>query len=387
MRERWGWRYGLRGWRHLLRKGYSAPSDDLTKVPYTTPVIDGTGLSVPANDAALILVKNLSHVTVSGFEIRNFRTAVSSLVPAGILVEGNGTDIRIHHNVIHHIENNGPDPASINAFGLAVYGNSATGPISNLFISGNLIRNTKTGSSETLTLNGNVTDFQVTGNVIHDVNNIGIDCIGFENTSPIAGQDQARNGLISGNLVYNVSSRTNPAYYGDRSANGIYVDGGMNIVIEQNTVHNADIGMEMTSEHGGRFASFVTVRNNQIYSCNIVGLSIGGYAATKGGTRDCTFTYNTFSKNDTISSGSGEFAIQYNTLRNTFQHNTVNASNQGVLISGVLGAGSVPGVASDYNMFAAPANPSWQWNGKAYSTLASYQAGSKQDLHSTFSLH
>ncbi len=38
--------------------------------------------------------------------------------------------------------------------------------------------------------------------LIHDDNNIGIDVIGFEVTSPQVAYDQVRNGVISGNTVY-----------------------------------------------------------------------------------------------------------------------------------------------------------------------------------------
>jgi hypothetical protein len=47
------------------------------------------------------------------------------------------------------------------------------------------VHHLKTGSSESLVVNGNVTNFRITHNVVHDNNNIGIDVIGFERTAPI----------------------------------------------------------------------------------------------------------------------------------------------------------------------------------------------------------
>ncbi len=41
----------------------------------------------------------------------------------------------------------------------------------------------KTGSRESLVVNGNVTNFRITHNIVHDNNNIGIDVIGFERTA------------------------------------------------------------------------------------------------------------------------------------------------------------------------------------------------------------
>ena len=53
--------------------------------------------------------------------------------------------------------------------------------------------------------------WSVTNNLIHDNNNIGIDAIGFEGVFPNSAYDQARNGEISGNIVYNITSNDNPA--------------------------------------------------------------------------------------------------------------------------------------------------------------------------------
>jgi hypothetical protein len=39
--------------------------------------------------------------------------------------------------------------------------------------------------------------------------------IGFERTAPAPAVDQARDGVVSGNLVYNITSRGNPAYGND----------------------------------------------------------------------------------------------------------------------------------------------------------------------------
>ena len=360
-------------------------SMNLESAPGAKPIIDGTGLAVPANDAALVLINNVSNVLVQGFEIRNFKTTNSNLVPSGIFIEGSESGVTIRGNLIDHIENDGSSAANINGFGIAVYGNSAKGAITSLVIDQNTVTATKTGNSETVTINGNVNGFRVTSNTVHDVNNIGIDCIGFEGTSPIKGQDQARNGYVGLNTVYNVTSLTNPAYGGSQSADGIYVDGGTSIVLERNTVYKADIGFEVTSEHGGHVASLCTVRNNLIYSCNVTGLSIGGYDSTRGGTLDCTFVNNTFYQNDTTNSGSGEFTIQFHTTGNVFKNNILCASSQGVLISEDTGAGT-PGLATDYNVYFTPSvgNEQWTWGATTYTTFASYQKASKGETHSKY---
>src|SRR6201999_878572 len=64
-------------------------------------------------------------------------------------------------------------------------------------------------------------------------------------------------GVVSGNLVYNITSRGNPAYRNDESSDGIYLDGGTRILIEQNVIHNVDFGIELASEHKDRARSYI----------------------------------------------------------------------------------------------------------------------------------
>ena len=70
-------------------------------------------------------------------------------------------------------------------------------------------------------VNGNVDGFQITNNHVHHNDNIGIDAIGHEGVAPVPAYDQARNGVIRGNRVHDISSAGNPAYAGDLGANGI----------------------------------------------------------------------------------------------------------------------------------------------------------------------
>jgi parallel beta-helix repeat protein len=240
------------------------------------------------------------------------------------------------------------------------------------------------GSSESLVLNGNVELFQITNNIVHDNNNIGIDAIGFEGVCPSPDLDQARNGIISGNTVYNISSANNPAYEGDLSADGIYVDGGKDIIIERNTVYQTDIGVELASEHRGRMTSNVILRNNFIYQNNVVGLSIGGYDRQRGGTERCQILNNTLFFNDKLQNGTGEINIQFNTVNNVFKNNLVYANAQSLLMSNEYSENI--GNDFDYNIYfcANAAESSWQWRQIDYTGFSSYRAGSGNDAHSTF---
>jgi len=357
-----------------------------------TAILEGEHLT-PDSRSGMLVIRNKSYVRVEGFEIRNYRTSEHRLTPLGISVTGSGTHIELLRNNVHHIENNfqGRDRpgAGGNGFGIAVYGTDAKTPISDLVIDGNEVHHLKTGSSESLVVNGNVTNFRITHNVVHDNNNIGIDVIGFEHTAPDPAVDQARDGIVSGNLVYNITSRGNPAYGDDQSSDGIYVDGGTRVVIEQNTIHHVDFGIELASEHRGRTTSYITARNNLIYACNTAGVSIGGYGAERGGTDHCTVVNNTLYGNDTSATGSGEFQMQFNMTNNRFENNIVYAGARCLITaskSGRVDAG-VPTVTLDHNAYycdsGAPAS-AWSWYPSNYQGFDKWLQATGNDGHSRF---
>ena len=227
----------------------------LQNYPGQTPVVDGTGLAIPGNQSGLINLASRSYVVIQGLEIRNYKTPKINVVPVGIYITGAGSNLQLLNNHIHDIVTSAKG-CNANALGVAIYGTQAPASLNHLTITGNELNNLKTGCSESMSLNGNVDTFTVSGNKIHDNNNIGIDAIGFEGTSPNPSYDQARNGTISLNSVYNITSNGNPSYGAKCTcADGIYIDGGSHIIVERNLIHNVDLGLELASEHSGRTAS------------------------------------------------------------------------------------------------------------------------------------
>jgi len=299
-------------------------------------ILDGTGVSGQG-----ITISSRSYIRVVGMTVRNFR---SGNTPMGISVDGNSSFVELRNNVIYGIE----DPTG-NAHGIAFYGSGAT-PMTNIVVQGNEIRNCRLGQSESLVLNGNIDGFNVAGNIVHDNDNIGIDFIGFEGTGPI-GQDQARHGTCVDNVVYNISSATNPTYGGDRSADGIYVDGGRDIVIERNKVDNCDIGIEAASEHGGKTTSNITVRSNFIsrgYQGNIL---MGGYDATRGSAQNIIVVNNT-----TYLGTNGEIELQYNCDGIAIRNNILFArSGQPYVLNG---GGNNTNVTMENNIYFGASNSS-----------------------------
>jgi len=359
--------------------GTSSNPITFANYPGQTATIDGTGLAVSGTQG-LINIVNQSYVTINGFEIRNYTTSSSGPTPVGIWVTGSGTGVQLLNNLVHNItttsEKNG------NAFGIAVYGTSST-PITQITINGNQLYNMKTGNSETMNVDGNVTYFTISNNIVHDNDNIGIDAIGFEGVGP-SGSDQAKYGLVSGNTVYNISSYGNPAYGNQYAADGLYCDGCAYVIFERNTVHNCDLNMEAASEHKSHNSSYVTIRNNLFYDANAVGVSIGGYASGVGGSDHVVVVNNTLYNNNVKNQGA-EFQIQYHSgTTNIFENNIVYAGTQNVWIYGYVSGSTA---TANWNLYYSTAGyvqgTSIDWAGKYnYKTYAAYQTGSGQDKNS-----
>jgi len=364
----------------LVRISVSGNANDgfitFRSYPGETAVLDAIH-ATPEGRQGVLTIQNQSYVRIEGFEIRNFRTAQHHLTPLGINVIGSGAHIELLKNNVHHIEQTFPGrdkPGSGgNGFGIAVYGTNAQAPIRDLIIDGNEVHHLKTGSSESLVVNGNVTNFRITHNIVHDNNNIGIDVIGFERTAHDPAVDQARDGTVSHNLVYNITSRGNPAYGNDQSSDGIYVDGGTRILIEQNTIHDVDFGIELASEHKDRATSYIIARNNLIYHCHTAGVSIGGYAPDRGHTEHSQVLNNTLYANDTSSTGSGEFQMQWNMSDNVFANNIVYAGPRCVIsVTKTEVNKTQPPALIDYNLYYCADGPEVSAWVKALGTIKGF---------------
>jgi cysteine-rich repeat protein/parallel beta-helix repeat protein len=334
----------------------------------TKPVLDGTGVS----GSNMVLIDSKSYVSIVGFEITN-NLGVND--GSGIRVVGAGTDIEIRDNTIHEIRGQ-------HAMGITVYGTEAQ-PIENLVIDGNEIFDCDPARSEALTLNGNVTNFEVTNNVVRDVNNIAIDFIGGETDIQPNASLVARNGVVRGNVV----ARANSSYGGGFAA-GIYVDGGRDIVIENNSVTESDLGIEIGAENQGLLTENVIVRNNLVYRNEKAGLVFGGYAASAGRANNNEFRGNTFYDNNTLGqagNGEGEIWIQY-AENNVFENNIVYADGSGDEIV-VASFGGAVGNVLNHNVYATRSGSGGEFslNDDYYTGFAAWQAGSGSDADSAFS--
>lgn len=348
--------------------------------PIHAAILDGTGLPVLDGDA-MLKIESQDYLVIDGFQIQNYSATSSDEVPMGIFITGTADHIVLRNNLIHHIA--AVQSTEGNAHGIAVYGKSGSQAINNIEIDNNTLHALLLGSSEALVLNGNVDGFAITNNQIYNVDNIGIDIIGGEGTAP--SNDQARNGIIRGNVVHDVSSYGNPAYGNQYAAGGIYVDGGRNVVIDRNRVYNNDYGIELASERAGWATSGITVSNNLIYGNTAAGIAMGGYNRNKGRAENNLIVNNTLVNNGVQNGYASELYLQHHVYNNVIKNNIFVTLAKNAFITS--SSTNISGNDVDYNLYYAPDgenNSEWEWAGRSYSGLAAYRNGSGNDVHSLF---
>jgi hypothetical protein len=338
--------------------------------PDNSVIIDGSAIT----GDQIIFVKNKNYIRFEGFELRN---NLNQTFGTGVWVQGYGDHIELLNNRIHDMR---AAAGGGDAMGISVYGSDPALPISHVVVAGNSIFNCEPGHSESLVMNGNVDSFYIFNNVVHDVNNIGIVMIGGEKTSSNTSNDMARNGICRGNIVYHARSQ-----YGGGYAAGIYVDGGQNILVERNIVHECDLGIEVGCENHGKVASGMIVRENLLYNNDKRGLSFGGYNyPTTGTVASSIFTNNTVFNNDILHTDEGELYIEH-AQNCTVKNNIFYSSNQTKLLTTAFGNST--GNVLDYNLYYGPVGEgsvTIDWNGTVYTGFSSFRTGASQDAHSIF---
>lgn len=356
---------------HIVLKNY----------PNENPILDGSGLDFADSwPNGLVKIVDQSYIKVIGLEIRNIIVSDKNVFPAAIWLHGALSNVEICNNKIHTIHQNANEAG---AHGLAVYGTNYTTPISDILIDGNEIFNCKLGWSETLVLNGNVENFVVSNNIVHDNNNIAFDFIGHEGECPNPELDQTRNGIVTDNIAYNIDSRGNQAYGDDASADGFYVDGGKDIIIERNLAYNCNIGIEIASEHSAKTTSGIIVRNNIVKENMVLGIAFGGYDSERGATEDCIIINNTLYKNNTLNlSWGAEILSQYYCSDNIVANNIIHSKSNVPMIENT----TKTGINNQYNnnIYYTEGNSKWHWDSNTYANFENYKSASGKEENSIY---
>lgn len=316
-----------------------------------TVVVQGNG----TNDET-IYVLNPNNIVISNLTIKNIR---KQIWVKGIYVDGAGSGIQILNNIITEVSyksgtwSASDNPGAVttnNSNPLVIVGSSLSSPLTNVLVSGNVVSYCTTGWSESITVKANVDGFKINNNIVHHVTNIAMDAYGLGDWPNAA---QVRNGEFVGNTVYNAISN-----YADNG--GIYVDGGKDILIANNTIYNSVFGITIGCENQGKVAggttSGIKVINNRVYNNAQAGIMIGTGGdedGLQGDVINCTITGNTFLKNSTSDQWGGELVLQ-NCSNITLYNNIFFGSYQQMVGEG-LGVGSKTlGYNIFYNLVGTP---------------------------------
>ena len=315
----------------------------------------------------VINLNNQSYIQIAGFNIQDDLGVTDG---SAIRMNGHDDHVSILHNTIHNIRGS-------RASGITAFGTDPTAGISNLIIDSNQVFNCQPSLAETVSLNGNVHEFQVTNNFIHDCNNIGIDCIGGERSSSDPTTDFARNGVVSGNRVTRIHFTGT-----GRDGAGIFVDGGQNIIVERNTSWRNDVGIEVNAVQSSATAANVVVRDNYVFANNGAGISVGASQQSDGTVQNCQVLNNTLFHDQLKVRGDGELRLQWGS-NNVIENNLADTTRGNVLLNGQFGSFNN---TSNYNLYYSPdgSNAQFRWDGFAYAGLGFLQSGVQRDVNSIF---
>lgn len=367
-------------WRHSGLDSLSPIT--LTNYDGGTVILDGASTSTTL--APMIRIVSKSHLRINNISIANDIQDGAS----GINISGAGTDVMVTSCKLYNIgfttDSTAVAGTGNNANPLVVVG-SLPSSYNKIYIGYNQIYSCNTGYSECLTLNGNVENFLIEGNVVHHNRNIGIDVAGhYSWANPTPAVNFARNGNIKYNIVHHCVSPV-------AVSAGIYVDGAQYVNVEGNIVFANGTGMSLGCENNNFTADNINIRDNFIYNNIDAGIFAGSNQPNSRVTNS-SITNNVFYKNNTKDGWIGEINIQ-NTDFLKIKNNIIQSGNQfNMQVIALLGYTST-NLSMDYNRYysvsGVATSVSFDWGGitgTGYGSLADFQAATGQDAHSTYGL-
>src|SRR5579859_5878145 len=294
----------------ITRSGLLGKAITIKAYPGERPVLDGSTITVTGWQA-IVSLSNVRYIVFDGLDVANLTSSIANTDPEGIFINGASHDITISNCNIYNIKNTTTLADGRSGHAVLVIGSDNNTAISNLMITGCIVHDTRTGTSENITLAGNVDSFTVSHNTIYNTENIGIIIAGGDNLNRSGNVtvNYARNGVVSDNTLYNVSMANSVSTWGagNYGAIAIYICGGAGTVVERNTVYACDRGIGLVSESSIYATRTSIVRNNFVYNCWRTGIYMGDYLNFTGsGTKSCYVVNNTLFGNDQAPGAFGE---------------------------------------------------------------------------------
>lgn len=378
---------------NFSRSGNPGQGITLMAYPGEVPVIDGSNTTVNGWDA-LVTISNQQYITVDGFDICNLISGKGT-DPEGMTINGNSNHITVKNCNIYNIKNTATLGDGRSGHAILILGNG-TRSISNLTITGCTVHDTQTGTSENITVAGNVDSFAITHNKLYNIENIGIIIAGGDNLNPKGNVQTnfARDGVVSDNELYNVSMANSVDIWGQNNygAIAIYVCGGANTIVERNIVHDCDRGIGLVSESNMYATKTTIVRNNFVYNNWRTGIYMGDYLNFTGsGTDSCYIVNNTLFQNDKTVGAfgeiEGEIRLTEHCFNNVVRDNIIYARPTDVFIHKYTTTGS--GNVIDNNLYYTTGTPQWIWGSvaaKGITDFAKWKIVSGVDANSVYGL-
>ena len=377
----------------LSKSGLAGKNITIKAYSGERPVIDGSHITV-SGWQAIVSMNNIHYVTLDGLDICNLSSGLPNVDPEGIFINGNSHDITIRNCNIYNIRNTATLANGRSGHAILVIGSDNTTAISNLVITGCTVHDTQTGTSENVTLAGNVDSFTVSHNTLYNTENIGIIIAGGDNLNPSGNVavNYARNGAVSDNTLYNISMANSAAIWGagNYGAIAIYICGGAGTIVERNKVYSSDRGIGLVSESSIYATRTSIVRNNFVYNCWRTGIYMGDYLNFTGsGTKSCYVVNNTLLGNDRALGAfgeiEGELRLTEHCDSNVFMNNLVYAGTSDLFVHKYTTTGGNNTINN--NLYYTTGTPGWLWqstNGTPSATLTAWQAACGMDGGSVY---
>jgi hypothetical protein len=245
----------------------------------------------------------------------------------GVNIAGASHHIEIAYNRFLHNRNIGPYDGHNALLHFWVWP-----PASDVIIRGNEFGDVISNYGETLTTaSANIT---IEANWIHDVDNIAIN---------VGHQVGASSGIVvRGNLLEWVGRKRDGTLWYGKTSNAVYVNGGNNVVIEQNTVRQSGFPYSVCSEPGYPASHDVVIRNNLAY-LTYAGVMLGNwYSSTDG-----TSVFNVKVLNNTLYNTDNGFVIRPYTSGSVVWKNNAVVSPKPVVNALAWPVGTM-----DYNLYS-----------------------------------
>ena len=385
--------------------GSGKPGKMITLKSYPGEIakIDGSDLYIKGWGNALVQVNNIDYMQFENLHICHAHDSENNTDPEGIYITGTSGNITFRGCKVYDIKNDCPlvdakgDWRSAHA--ILVLGTDDNTPIRNLLIEKCEIFEIHSGTSEAFTLAGNVVDFTIQDNEVHDVENIGIIIAGGDNLNPKGdiSVNYARNGVVRRNKVYRCTHEKSQDYWSQSVSNGgaigIYLCGNGNTIVEQNEVFECDRGIGLCSESYKLQTKDCIVRDNFVYNNFRTGIYMGAYLGFDGlSTKNCYVVNNTLFNNnlkggqldgtnnylkvnDRDNSSEGEIRLSELCEENVIANNIIYAvSDRDIFIRKYTTSGKNNYIGGNIYFSPTKKNHKWIWDGKEYTDFSAWQA-------------